>query len=160
MIYTEDFVFDTPFGEFVVQRPTDEPPAFVYLFHSPEINRYKIGRTKNARALQGRLKERIRQCGKTNILALWKVHPKDAPAKEKELLDKAKPYLLGREILKWDGDFIEFYAVFMQGADWTVYSMDIVWLPDGSVGMKNYQESTPVDEWLKSLEIKSFSFGL
>lgn len=149
--YSEDFVFSTDFGDFVVQRPLDCPPALVYLFYSPEVKSYKIGRTKSPAHLTGRLKERIRQCGGTRVLALWKVHPLEAPEKERELLEKAKPFRTGKEILKWSGDFIEFYSVFMQDTDWSAYTMEIVWLPDKTVGMKNFKESTPVEQWLNSL---------
>lgn len=150
-MFFEPFEFPQPTGEpFVALQAGDRPPAYVYLFHSPEIDAYKIGRTKNAHCLKGRLRERKRQCGRTNVLALWRCHPNDAPAIEKELLTKAKPYRISRESFAWQGDFIELYAIFMESATWKAYSMDIVW--QQPLGMKNFQSATTaVEEYLASI---------
>jgi hypothetical protein len=152
-MFLEPFEFPQPTGEpFVALQPCDRPPAYVYLFHSPEIDAYKIGRTKEARCLKGRLRERQRQCGKTNVLALWRCHPDEAPGIEKELLRKAKPYQISRESFAWQGDFIELYAIFMETATWKAYSMDIVW--QQPLGMKNFKKATTtVEEYLEQVNL-------
>ena len=135
------FEFPQPHIEdsFFALQPCDHPPSYVYLLYSPDIQSYKIGRTKNAQTFKGRLKERTRQCGDTRVLALWECHPDDASTVEKELLEKASPYRTGRETFYWYGDYIELYATFMMSADWKSYSMDIVWEP---LGMKNFKEAS------------------
>ena len=140
-ILLEDFPFPQPhLGEdFIAKRPTTVEPAYCYLFYSPKVKAYKIGKTKNGRCLRDRLRERTRQCGETQVLALWKCHPEEVSNKERLLLQKAKPYRTGRETFAWEGDFIELYAVFMQDADWKAYSMDLV-LVEGQWGMKNFRE--------------------
>lgn len=144
----ESFEFPQPTGEpFIAKQACDRPPAYVYLLHSPDIDAYKIGRTKNAQCFKGRLRERQRQCGRTNVLALWKCHQNDAPGIERELLLKAKPYRISRESFAWQGDFIELYAVFMESATWKAYSMEIVW--QQPLGMRNFRRSpTTVEEYL------------
>ena len=139
---TEPFSFLQPHtGPFIVDRHIGYEPAYVYLFYSPLVKAYKIGRTKNGKNLGDRLQERTRQCGETQVLALWRCHPTEAPQKERELLEKAKPHRTGREILSWKGDFISFYAIFMQDADWSAYSMKVVYLENGEVGMTGFREA-------------------
>lgn len=153
MISTEPFEFPQPHTDaFICDRHVEKvPSSHVYLLYSPQINAYKIGRTKNAQSFRGRLKERIRQCGDTKVMALWRCHPNDAPMVEKELLEKAKPYRTGREILEWHSDFISFYAIFMASADWKIYSMDLIWTEPMS--MKNFRyNSTTVDCFLHEEE--------
>lgn len=84
-------------------------------------------------------------------MALWRCHPNDAPTIEKELLEKAKPYRSGRETFVWHSDFIGFYAIFMNSADWKVYSMDLIWAEP--MAMKNFRyNSTTVDCFLREEE--------
>jgi hypothetical protein len=154
MLY--DHLFEFPQlhvdDSFFAAQSCDRPPSFVYLFYSPDIKSYKIGRTKNAKSFNGRLQERVRQCGDTRVLALWRCHPDDAPTVEAELLEKAKPYRTGRETFHWYGDFIELYATFIMSADWKAYSMTVLWR--SPLAMSGFKEaSTTAEEFLKKTSL-------